>query len=92
MQQNSNRLQDEGKPILGNMNRLWGKTELELGRTETEPGNTEPSSDKERLVLGNTNQLPGNIDRLSGKVIQEQSQTRVRWNWDRVVKSGYGKK
>jgi hypothetical protein len=67
MQQNSDRLQDEGKPILGNMNRLWGKTELELGRTETEPGNTEPSSDKERLVLGNTNQLPGNIDRLSGK-------------------------
>jgi hypothetical protein len=32
-----------------------------------EPGKIEPSSGKEKPVLGNANQLPGNVDRLSGK-------------------------
>jgi hypothetical protein len=32
---------------------------------------TEPSSGKEKWVLGNANQLPGNVDRLSGKADQE---------------------
>jgi hypothetical protein len=65
--QDSDRLQDEGKSIPGNMNRLSGKTELESGSIETEPGKTEPSSDKERPVLGNANQLLSNVDWLSGK-------------------------
>jgi hypothetical protein len=72
--EDSDRLRDKEKPILGNTKRspantdwLSGKIELELGRTELEPGKTEPSSGKEKLVLGNTNQLPGNEDQLLGK-------------------------
>jgi hypothetical protein len=72
--EDSDRLRDKEKPILGNTKRLlgntdWlsGKIELELGRTELEPGKTEPSLGKEKLVLGNTNQLPGNEDQLLGK-------------------------
>jgi hypothetical protein len=60
MLQNSDRLQDEGKPIPSNTNLLLRKTEPESGRTEMELGNTELSLDKERLLLGNANQLPGN--------------------------------
>jgi hypothetical protein len=60
--EDSDRLRDKEKPILGNTKRLpgntdWlsGKIELELGRTELEPGKIEPSSGKEKLVLGNAN-------------------------------------
>jgi hypothetical protein len=60
MLQNSDRLQDEGKPIPGNTNLLSRKTEPESRRTEMELGNTELSLDKERLLLGNANRLPGN--------------------------------
>jgi hypothetical protein len=72
--EDSDRLQDKEKLILGNAkwllgntNRLSGIIEPESGRTESEPGKTEPSLGKEKPVLGNTNQLPGNEDRLSGK-------------------------
>jgi hypothetical protein len=68
MLQNSDRVQDNGRPITGNTNRLLGKIGQESGRIEMELGKTEPSSDKERPVLANANQLPGNIDWLSGKV------------------------
>jgi hypothetical protein len=60
MLQNSDRLQDEGKPIPGNTNLLSRKIEPESRRTEMELGNTELSLDKERLLLGNANRLPGN--------------------------------
>jgi hypothetical protein len=66
--EDSDRLRDKEKPILGNAkrlpgntDRLSGKTELEKGRTESEPGETERSLGKEKSVLGNANQLSGNI-------------------------------
>jgi ribonuclease HI len=55
MLQSSDRLQDDGKPIPGNMNRLSGKIEPKTGRIEMEPGRAELSSDKERLVPSNAN-------------------------------------
>jgi hypothetical protein len=55
-------LRDKEKPIPGNTKRLPGnmdqlseKIEPEMGRTESEPRKIEPSSSKEKLVLGNTN-------------------------------------
>jgi hypothetical protein len=58
--ENSNRLQEEEKPIPDNTNQFSGKTGPDSGKTK-----------------------PG-----SGK----QSLNREKQNWDRVVKSGYGKK
>jgi ribonuclease HI len=43
------------KRLPGNMDQLLEKIEPEMGRTESEPRKTEPSSSKEKLVLGNTN-------------------------------------
>jgi hypothetical protein len=40
MLQNSDRLQDEGRPITGNTNRLSRKIGPGLGRIEMEPGTT----------------------------------------------------
>jgi hypothetical protein len=37
------------------MDRLSGKIELESGRAESEPGETDLSSGKEKPVLGNSN-------------------------------------
>jgi hypothetical protein len=72
--EDSDRLRDKEKLILGNAKRLPGntdrlskKTEPESGRTELEPGKTESSSGKEKLVMGNANQLSGNVDQLSKK-------------------------
>jgi hypothetical protein len=72
--EDSDRLRDKEKLILGNAKRLPGnmdrlsrKIESESGRTESKPGKTELSLGKEKPVLGNANQLLGNIDRLSGK-------------------------
>jgi hypothetical protein len=83
--EDSDRLRDKEKSILGNAKRLPGNTdrlsekiEPESGRTKTELGETEPISGKEKLVLGNANQLPGNVDRLSEKA-------------DSVAKSGSDK-
>jgi hypothetical protein len=92
MLQNSDRLQDEGRPITGNMNQLSRKIELESRRIELEPGKTEPSSDKERPVPGSANQLPGNIDQLSGKVDPRIELGSGEVELDQVVKSGYGRK
>jgi hypothetical protein len=76
--EDSDRLRDKEKLILGNARRLpgntdqlSGKTEPESGRTESKPGKIELSSGKEKPVLGNVNLLPGNVDRLSGKVDPE---------------------
>jgi hypothetical protein len=50
--ENSDRLQDEEKPIPDNTNRLPGKTGLDLGKTEPESGKTEPGSGKAELKSG----------------------------------------
>jgi hypothetical protein len=72
--EDSDRLWDKEKPILGNAKRLpgntdrfSGKTELESGRTGSGPEETEPSSGKEKPIIGNANHLLGNVHRLSGK-------------------------
>jgi hypothetical protein len=44
--ENADRLQDEEKPILHDMNRLPGKTGLDSGKIEPESGKTEPGSGK----------------------------------------------
>jgi hypothetical protein len=52
--QNSDRLQDEEKTILDNMNQLLGKTLPDLQKTEPESGKTEPGSGKAELESGKT--------------------------------------
>jgi hypothetical protein len=50
------------KQLLGNMDRLSRKIELESGRTDSKLGKIESSSGTEKPVLGNANQLLGNVD------------------------------
>jgi hypothetical protein len=76
--EDSDRLRNKEKSILGNTKRLpgnmdWlsGKTEPESERTESKQGKIELSSGKEKPVLGNANPLSGNEDRLSGKADTE---------------------
>jgi hypothetical protein len=52
--ENSDRLQDEEKLILDNMNRLPGKTWLDSCKTEPELGKIEPGSGKAEQKLGKT--------------------------------------
>jgi hypothetical protein len=98
MLEDSDRLRDKEKPILGDAkwlpgktDQLSGKTEPESGKIEIEPKKIELSSDKEKPVLGNANQLPGDGDRLSGRANPGKEPGSVRWNWDWVVKSGTGR-
>jgi hypothetical protein len=49
VEENSDQLQDEEKPMPYNMNRLPGKTRSDSGKTVPEPGKTEPGSGKAEL-------------------------------------------
>jgi hypothetical protein len=44
-------LQDEGRKIVGNMNRLSGKTGSESGRIEMEPGKIESVKDSDMIWI-----------------------------------------
>jgi hypothetical protein len=67
--ENSDRLQDEEKPMLDNTNQLPRKTGLNSGKTEPESGNTEPGS-------GKAEPKPGKVEPEQGYEIRLREEAK----------------